>query len=165
MILRVFDLILKIVIIAAGASMLLVVVSGVFFRYMLNQPLFWSNEVAVILLLWTIFLGGFYSYIEGSHIKVNVIIEKLGESARKTVRLFTDNLSLSFLVVVFVGGLKLVFVMMGTKTPALRLPIMIPLLSVPVGAILMAIVAAMRIVAQTIDLVHQIRQRPENRSS
>ena len=165
MILKVFDLILKIIIIAAGASMLLVVVSGVFFRYVLNQPIFWSHEVAVILLLWTIFLGGFYTYIEGSHIKVNLIVDKLGESARKTVQLFTDILSMIFLIIVFVGGLKLVLVMMGTKTPALRLPIMIPLLSVPVGTILMAIVAAVRIVAQIIDLIYQIRQRPDKRNS
>jgi TRAP-type C4-dicarboxylate transport system permease small subunit len=138
-----------------GILMLFVVVLGVFFRYALNQPIFWSQEVAVILLLWSIFLGGFYTYLEGGHVSVNFVVDKLGEKTRKIALLVMDILSFILLLIIFKDGLRIALNMMGTKTPALRLPIAIPLLSVPVGAFLMAGVAAKRTIVRIGDLFRQ----------
>jgi len=148
-----FNFTFKTVVIAMVALMVFIVALGVFFRYVLNRPLFWSTEAAVVLLLWSVFLGSFYTYLEDSHVRMNFIVEKFGENGRRITLLVMDILSLIFLVIIFKDGLVLSIRMVGMRTPAIGLPIAVPMLSVPAGAILMAGVAVRHILVRISHLL------------
>lgn len=56
---------------------------GVFFRYGLNSPLMWSNELGMLALLWLTFIGAALVYREHGHIAVEVLRERLPPRAQQ----------------------------------------------------------------------------------
>ena len=60
----------------AGLCMAIIVVCtglGVFFRYALNDPLIWSNDMGIVSLTWMTFLGGSALFKERGHIAVEAL--------------------------------------------------------------------------------------------
>ena len=58
--------------IIASLAIIIVVISafyGVVSRYILNNPIAWSNEVATISFTWTVFLGAAAAWKNNKHIK------------------------------------------------------------------------------------------------
>ena len=53
-----------------GILMIGVVAAQVFFRYVLNHSLFWSEELARYILVWLTFLGASVAYRRGVHPRV-----------------------------------------------------------------------------------------------
>ena len=75
---RLFDKILAFATASAMAAIVLVVFVNVVMRYALNTGLTWSEEVAVNLFVWVIFLGAVLAGLEGLHIKVDLLTSRLG---------------------------------------------------------------------------------------
>jgi TRAP-type C4-dicarboxylate transport system permease small subunit len=46
---------------------------GVFFRYALNNPLIWANDLGIVSLVWLTFMGGSALYKERGHIAVELV--------------------------------------------------------------------------------------------
>lgn len=46
---------------------------GVFFRYVLDDPLIWGNDLGILSLVWLTFMGGSALYKERGHIAVELI--------------------------------------------------------------------------------------------
>ena len=55
-----------------GFGMAMLVAVQVFFRYVLNQSLFWSEELARYLLIWLTFLGASCAYYRHAHPGVDI---------------------------------------------------------------------------------------------
>jgi TRAP-type C4-dicarboxylate transport system permease small subunit len=92
---------------AAGAlcvtcfvAMTLVALMGVFFRYVMENPFMWTEEVARYLLVWMGFTAISIALRQGRHIKIE-IAEKF---APKKVSKFLNYL-VDFLIAVFMGVL------------------------------------------------------------
>jgi len=54
---------------------------GVFFRYVLNDPLIWGNDLAILSLMWLTFAGGSALYKERGHIAVEILIHVASDRA------------------------------------------------------------------------------------
>lgn len=52
-------------------------------RYFLKRPLYWSEEVATGLFVWTVFIGSAYAYHKHAHLGVDILINILPEKIRK----------------------------------------------------------------------------------
>jgi len=109
----------------------------VIFRYLLHFPLFWTEEFARYCLVWSSLLGAAVAVRRGQHIAVTVFIERLPRRAARAATLAAQASVAVILAVMFWGGVKLVVVTSAQISPALRIPMAIPYLALPIGSALM----------------------------
>lgn len=112
--------------------------AGVFARYLLNDALSWSEEVARYSMVWMSFLGGGLVFRYGGHIAIDTLVARIPAGAvRHLVVGFAHLVVVAFLVVLAWYGYSLM--MRGTymTTAALRLPMSIPYAAIPIGAVMM----------------------------
>lgn len=121
------------------AITLTIVVVNVFTRYFIGYIIPWGEEVATSCFVYTVFVGAAWCLRTRQHAGVDLLVDKLPETARKTVHLITDciilvlNCYITYLSVLFVYSSRV-------KTmPILKIS-SIPLnLSLTIGFGLMAI--------------------------
>src|SRR5258708_32553241 len=70
---------------AAFAAMFLLFLAGVFGRYVLNNPLVWSDELIMILFLWMVFLTEAFVITEREQVTFDGIYELVGERWRRAI--------------------------------------------------------------------------------
>lgn len=123
----------------AGAAMVVVVAAGTFWRYVLGDPLLWTEEAARYLMIWIALIGASVCIRHGEHIRVEMLVRMLPALARKAVDMVVALLILAFLgVLVWVGGGMAQDAMRQTS-PALGIPMAVPLAVIPISGGLMAV--------------------------
>lgn len=135
----VLDKIVEAAVAALMAALVILVFLAVVFRYGLNAPLTWSEEVGRVCLVWVSFLGAYLAHRRAEHIAVTAIVDRLPATLRRWSHLAVTLLFLAFLIVLawYGGGYALRF--MGSTTPLLDIPIGAVYLAMPVAAGLMAL--------------------------
>ncbi|MFA5028472.1 MAG: TRAP transporter small permease, partial [Candidatus Methylomirabilota bacterium] len=83
-----------------------VVFTSVIFRYLLNRPLAWSEELASLLFAWITFVGAFVGFRTGTHIAIDTLVVFLPDGVRRGIARMVD------LVVLLILGL---FVWQGVR--------------------------------------------------
>lgn len=116
--------------------MTLIVGYAVVGRYILNRPIGWSEEMAMYLVVWAVFLGAAYALKEEAHIGVDIVISRIKPPWKKVVLIFHYLVGLLFFSILFFKGIQMVSlsVKMGALSIAIDFPLYIPQLAVPVGA-------------------------------
>lgn len=71
----------------AFAAMFLLFLAGVFARYVLNNPLVWSDELIMILFLWVVFLTEAFVITEREQVTFDGIYDLVGERWRRAILL------------------------------------------------------------------------------
>jgi len=74
----------------------------------INFDVLWIDEVGRYLLVYLIFLGSGLAMIDGKHIRVDFILDKLSPSARKIVELCNYLVTIAFCAIMVGGGYTLV---------------------------------------------------------
>ena len=64
-------------------AMFLVVFSQVIFRYVLNQPSPWTEELSRYLFIWISLLGAAFGVMKQSHFGFDLIVKKLSPSHQR----------------------------------------------------------------------------------
>lgn len=132
-----------------SAVMFLIVFGQVIFRYVLNEPLAWSEELARYLMVWIACLASAEAYALGNHVGVKALVDIMPPFPRKWLRLFVHLAVIVLMGVIVYHGFRLSFLLRDQLSPALEIPMTWPYLAVPVGAVL--------ILAQALSLFfHQI---------
>ncbi len=108
--------------------------AAVFFRFVLHDPLAWSEESARYMMVWVTFLGAGYAMGKGRHIGVTMFVDHLPEGARRKVTLAGQLLIIVFMAAVAVQGVKLIIGLWGQTSPAMDFPMWIPYMAIPIGA-------------------------------
>jgi len=124
------------IVIILAAVMVLTVLLGIFFRYVLHNSLSWSEELARYLMIWAAFLAGSLGLKKGVHVGIVVVVERIPRSTGKWISLIAKlSLLFFFLVVVVEGCLMTVFV--STQlSPVLRVSMAWVYSALPVGGTL-----------------------------
>ena len=122
-----------------GLSMALIVALQVFFRYGLNQSLFWSEELARYLLVWLTFLGASAAYFRGAHPGVDVFVNRMSQSRRRAMALLTHLISIGLFSVMIVYGCRFAYFVRLQASPALQVPKWIILMVIPVSGVIFLI--------------------------
>lgn len=117
--------------------MAVVVLLQVIFRYVLNFPLFWTEEFARYCLVWSSLLGSAVAVKRGQHIAVNIFMERFPPSLRRGLTIIALISVAVILTIILWGGIQLVAITRAQISPALRVSMSVPYLAVPVGAALM----------------------------
>lgn len=114
-------------IILAGIGLVFLVLltlAGALFRYFLDSPFTWMEEVQLMLEVWVVFLGAGYGFRVGAHVSVEILVDALPESARKAVDLLVAAIvvgTLSYLLYQSVGYADL-FIQNGRVSSYLGIP-------------------------------------------
>ena len=91
-----------------GGSMAVVVISGVIARYVMKNPMVWTEEIARALMIWTAFIGISIASRHRSHLGVTLLVVWLPIMLQRLVKLFTDALSMGFLYFLTLYGFQMV---------------------------------------------------------
>jgi TRAP-type C4-dicarboxylate transport system permease small subunit len=126
---RAEDLLLAVLLIAT----VLVVLLQIFFRAVLDQPLSWSNEVAIFLLVWLTFAGLAVATRDRAHIALLLFEERLAPRARRAFQLVRLLFTALLFGALAVGGVALVADLGSTHSPA-GVPMWLVYLCFPIGA-------------------------------
>ena len=86
------------------ASMTLVAILGVFFRYIMQSPFMWTEEVARYLLVWLGFTAINIALRQNRHIKVEIIAKLVPPVVAKIVGYLVDALVAFFFIVLLKQG-------------------------------------------------------------
>jgi tripartite ATP-independent transporter DctM subunit len=110
---------------------------GVFFRYVLNNSLSWSDELAMILFTWAILLGASIAYAQDRHVRLETLVRQLIPTWQARVSVLSEGLSGGFLLALLVSGIEAVGASAQVLTLAMRWPLTVPYLAIPVASALM----------------------------
>jgi len=99
------------------ASEVAVVSVGVFCRYILGRPLFWSEELARLLLVWLTFFGGIVALSRGQHITVDVLYRPRSSRTKLFYDAIARFVTLAFLTIVFQKGVAVAWLRLPHLSP------------------------------------------------
>jgi TRAP-type C4-dicarboxylate transport system permease small subunit len=121
--------------------MTLIVVYAVMARYLFKRPIGWSEEIAVYLMIWVVFLGAAYTLKENAHIGVDILISRLSASPKKGVLIFHYLMGIVLMSILFLKGVDMVAftLQMNSHSIAIDFPLVVPHLAVPVGAAILVL--------------------------
>lgn len=106
---------------AAFALMFLMFIVGVAMRYLFASPLSWSDETAIILLLWSMFLATAFVLKESEHVSLDLLYAALPPTGKRFAAfLAAAGCGLLFLAVA-PGTYDLITFLWRERTPGLRL--------------------------------------------
>jgi len=121
-----------------GCMTSLVFVS-VLFRYVLNRPLAWTEELASLLFAWLTFVGAYVGFRTRSHIRIDTLTILLPPSVRRAVRACVDLCVLALLAIFIWQGLALTVTTWSLEFPAMEISRGYLYASLPIGACLMVL--------------------------
>ena len=116
------------VVVAVSLALMFVSISiQVFMRYVMQNSLSWSEELARYLFVLFVNLGISYGVKEKRHIRVEMITMWLSPKMQIVVRIIADLVFMAFALVVIYYGFKSTLMIMASKqdSPALELPMWI----------------------------------------
>ena len=87
-----------------AVAMLLVVIVGVIFRYVLDSSLSWYDEFAEFILVWLTMYGSVLALERGEHIGFEAIVGLLPAGLRRATEFFSTLCVLGFSGVMLVSG-------------------------------------------------------------
>ena len=105
-----------------GLVMVAVVAAQVFCRYVLNQSLFWSEELARYLLVWMTFLGASVAFHRRVHPSIDIFRVRVGPGTRRLMAVAAHGAALFFFAVLTVYGLQFAHFVRNQISPALLIP-------------------------------------------
>jgi len=114
---------------------------GVFFRFGLNQPLVWSDELASIVFLWLAMLGSVLAFWCGEHMRLTTVATRLRTRWQPyAAALATMTPLLLLLALLIHPSLDHIDHQSFVETPALGWPDSLRVLALPAGFGLMIVV-------------------------
>ena len=107
---------------AAMSGIVLLVFINVVLRYCFNTGLTRSDEAAVNLFVWFIFLGGILAGIDGLHLKVDVFTARLPIAWQHRCNLLAHCFVLLAMGILLIGGIEQVIVTNNNVSSATGIP-------------------------------------------
>ena len=135
----VFSFVITIVIIALQIIM----------RAVFNNSLSWSEELARYLFIWECWIGVSFAERYTGQIQIDFLHDILKSKRKKKILLIIAGiLTLSISIYLVIIGAKLVFLLikLGNKSAALRIPMYIIYLSMPLGCFLFSLRKSIKLV-------------------
>jgi TRAP-type C4-dicarboxylate transport system permease small subunit len=132
-----------------GITMAAIVAVQVFFRYVLNASLFWSEEVARYLLVWLTFLGATTAYYRGSHPGIDALTRRLPPFLQRIAACAAHGAAAGIAMVMIIYGIRFAWFVRLQISPALSIPKWIIFAVIPIAGLLLLIQIS-RFIAHTL---------------
>ena len=127
---------------------IVILFAGVIWRYVLREPLIWSDELASILFLWLAMLGAAVAFRRAEHMRMTALVARASPAMRAYLDVVATCAALAFLLLTVWPSYKYAYEESFITTPALQIPNIWRAIALPIGTCLMALFALLRL-AQT----------------
>ncbi|MFG1425113.1 TRAP transporter large permease [Roseixanthobacter glucoisosaccharinicivorans] len=132
----------------AGALVLaevLVLFAGVLSRYVWNEPLVWSDELASMLFLWLSMFGAVLAFHRGQHMRMGALADASPARTRSRLEIVALVACLVLVVVLLPHAIEYAVDEMAVVTPALEVPVAWRASGLPIGLALILFFGLMRV--------------------
>ena len=123
-----------------------VVFLQVFFRYVVNKPLAWSEELARFLSIYLVYIASSVVLRDDSHMSMDYVVQLLPDKARAVVDIIGKVIISSFLVLAIIKSFTIVRITFYQVSPSLNIPMGIIYAALPISFSLMLIDFITRII-------------------
>ena len=115
-------------------AIFVILIGQVFFRYVINASLSWTEEAARFLTIWTVFLGVAIALRTKSLIAVEVVVQFVPQKIEKLFKVIVLLFSMFLVGYLILLGIELCVDAANQDSTALGIPMWIPYASIPVGS-------------------------------
>jgi TRAP-type transport system small permease protein len=136
------------ILVALSAGIAVVVCLQVLFRYVLHQPLYWSEELPRYLLIWMAFLAAGLAQREEAHINITLLLHLFPAAGQRAIRVGMNVVILAFLGLLVYSGALVTRITVAHRSTALQIPMAVVYAALPVGAVLMMLYLSLQIVQE-----------------
>lgn len=130
----------------ALAIMLWAVLISVFGRYVLKSSPAWTEELAIIAIIWLCMFTAQMGVCSGSHIRMTIIENLLPEKIWKGIYRFADIVPLIINILIIIFGCKIAATNGSNRLPSSGWPVIIEYLALIISSAAGIILAAGRII-------------------
>lgn len=135
----VMDRVINWVLAVLMAVMVVVIALQVWYRFILNDPLDWSEEIGRYIFVWISFLGAAAGVRYQVHLGIDVLEKIVGRDVFRYVLVLINIVIQIFLIFIIYWGFTLLTVVRFQTSPSMLIPMTYPYAAVPVGAIFMLV--------------------------
>ena len=125
-------------------ALVTVTFAQVVFRYLLQAPLAWSEELARFLLMWLASLSAAYAFKTRSHFALRFVVDRFSPGAQKWIGTLVSLAVVWFLSVFAWQALKFTLEVRDMSAPATQMSMAVPYSSAFVGSVLMLYYVAVK---------------------
>src|SRR5690242_2201332 len=100
---------------------IVVLLMGVIGRYVFQEPIVWSDELASILFLWLAMLGAVIAFRRGEHMRMTAVVASAGPTMRAYLDLVATAAALAFLILIAWPAYEYAYEESFITTPALQI--------------------------------------------
>ncbi|CAD6512869.1 Sialic acid TRAP transporter permease protein SiaT [Paraburkholderia kirstenboschensis] len=123
--------------------------TNVFCRYVLQDPLIWGDELASILFIWLSMLGAVVALRRGEHMRLTMFVARMSPQNRAFAETVGNFIVMTFVLLLVRPATEWAMNEWIISTPALDLPNAIPAAAIPVAAVLMLVLAITRLLERS----------------
>lgn len=145
LIIQKIDRALEVVVIVLFLAIVMIGALQIFNRFVLDRPLSWTEEAQRFAFIWLVFLAIPLGYSRGSHIVVDLVIDRLPDRWIAIAAGVIDFLWAFVSVTILVASWPLIRVARFQLSPALELPMHVVYLVIPIAFGYIALLSASRI--------------------
>lgn len=143
----------KSIAIVAVVGIFVVMITQVFFRYVLNNSLSWSEELARFLFVWASMLGAAVVTGNHGHAAIKMLDSLFSSKANAIKEIIFDLVAAAIGLMLFYFGIKLVNGVWNQNSAALKLCYAYVYMAIPVGGIGIMIESILNALITTLSLV------------
>lgn len=141
------------------STMTVITLVAVFFRYVLQSPITWSEEAARYLMVWSTMLGISIATRQKAHLGIDIFVSMAPKKLQRALEIFSTLMMI--VMFVFLAIISIVFIQSAIRTgnvsPMLRIPFYIIYLALPLGFGL----SAVRSVQDLVDVIKGVDNKEE----
>ena len=119
--------------------MTLAIFLQVIFRYLLNAPLAWTEEIAVFMFIWMTFLAGYVGARRGKHIGVDALKNALPKAGGMILDFISNIICTIFFFIIVYSTILFWPKLMTQSSPALEMPMAYVYLIMIIGSFFMGL--------------------------
>jgi TRAP-type transport system small permease protein len=143
---RILNITEDVVTIVSSIFLVVVVFLQVFFRYALNSPLAWSEELARFIFIWLVFISSAVVLRDDSHMSMNYFVNLMPKKVRTIIDIVSKGIISAFMVMCLFQTAKIMRITATQLSPSLTIPMSLIYFAMFVGFTLMLIDYATRII-------------------
>ena len=121
------------------AGMVIIISAQVCYRFILNDPLSWSEEAGRYLFVWISFMGAAAGVRYQVHLGIDLMDKLLSPEAYRWVVVLVNLIIQIFLLLIIYWGFKILGIIQFQESPSMHISMRYPYMAVPVGGIFMLI--------------------------